>query len=246
MTRTTSGAATINTTSIGNNNIINLEQGTDGFLSGFTATQTGDTNQITAIQRDMNVSSAVEQQGNANSAQLQQYGVSPKDVDVGSVFARVTQYGDGNTATVEQSLNATARLTQNGNNNSVTVDQGGLASIYFGSAGASLTTNQWGDDNIMTVSQSATSGSNSIIATQDGNGNTMDLVQAGVENSSLDVSQIGDNNYMSLTQRQTINDNFQLTQQGSGLSVTLERTGQGNQATLMQTGLSNTATLTQH
>lgn len=74
----------------------------------------------------------------------------------------------------------------------------------------------------------------------------MDLVQAGVENSSLDVSQIGDNNYMSLTQRQTINDNFQLTQQGSGLSVTLERTGQGNQATLMQTGLSNTATLTQH
>jgi hypothetical protein len=73
----------------------------------------------------------------------------------------------------------------------------------------------------------------------------MDLVQDRTIDSSLEVAQLGDDNYMSISQRQTVNDVFKLTQEGSGLSVTLERTGQGNQATVSQTGMLNTATVIQ-
>ncbi|TWI52708.1 hypothetical protein IQ22_03084 [Pseudomonas duriflava] len=233
------------TTSIGNGNAITLNQDAGGSFGGFNVTQVGDNNAITATQRDYSVQILGDQRGNANTVVIEQAGVGPTSLG-GSTVVGFDQQGDTNIINVTQSLSADSDITQIGNANNVSAVQSGNGGDMFSPyARTNLTSTQTGDNNTLTVYQSAYEGIADIAANQEGNGNTMDLVQESVINSSLDVAQLGDNNYMSITQRQTVNDAFQLTQQGSGLSVTTERGGQDNQAVIAQTGLSNSVSLIQ-
>ena len=144
--------------------------------------------------------------------------------------AYVTQIGDANRATVEQSApDALADIRQHGSNDIATVHQ-------RGSGGDFAHIRQTGDRNTSDVTQDGV-GANVLYVGQYGSNNTITTNQTalGAAGNGAILAQLGDRNTMTLAQNG--DDNIaKLIQNGDGNAMTATQNGYGNRLAWTQNG----------
>ena len=157
----------------------------------------------------------------------------PIDLAMPAVSGRgayVTQIGDANVATINQTApNAYARVDQSGDANEADITQNGSGTAY-------ARISQSGDRNFARVEQHG-SGQNVVTLDQSGNGNWAWSNQnaVGAIHNGARLTQVGNDNDMMLTQDGSDNRAL-LTQEGDGNGMTVAQLGDSNRLAWTQQG----------
>jgi hypothetical protein len=214
-----------------------VTQGTNSLRDSAFITQNGDNNLFTITQDNTNSAAGTSNPHN-NSTNLQQSGTHND--------ATITQYGTYTPSVNPYGVGLSVTAYQYGGWNHLDSYQSGSQNSLYSRQSWDGLPSAFGQKNIVSNNQSGYSNRASIGLTgpgQSGHDLTIITTQSGTGQTLNVVEQLGNNNQITNTQSNNGNTATVLTQNGTGLVIYNNQTGSGGSAQYSQTGTSNTIRL---